>query len=122
MKAQAIYHITSAAEAKAAALAGFHVPAAFASEGFIHCSYPPQVSRVANRLFAGRTDLVLFEIDRACLTCEVVDENLEGWPERFPHIYGPLPMVAVAGVFEFPCTAQGQFELPHPLKTGILSP
>ncbi len=33
---------------------------------------------VANRIFRGRPDLVLLEIDPAELDCTVVDENLEG--------------------------------------------
>lgn len=115
---QTIYHITSADEAKAAALAGFYAPKAFESEGFIHCSYLQQVVAVANRIFAGREELVLFEIDRASLSCDVIDENLEGGTELFPHIYGRLPMAAVVAIFEFPCGALRQFDLPHPLKMG----
>ena len=113
---EAIYHITSADDARDAALAGTYAPKAFDAEGFIHCSYVRQVVPAANRLFAGRPDLVLFEIDRAKLSCAVIDENLEGGAERFPHIYGRLPMEAVAAVFEFPCAADGRFDLPHPLK------
>jgi len=111
-----LYHITSAQEARDAALSGTYSPATFDAEGFIHCSYLHQVSAVANRIFAGRPDLVLFEIDPARLSCDVVDENLEGGAERFPHIYGRLPMHAVVGIFEFPCGRGGRFDLPHPLK------
>lgn len=113
-----LYHITSEDEARAAALAGVYAPKAFVSEGFIHCSHVTQVCAVANRIFAGRADLVLFEIDRAALGCEVIEENLEGGAERFPHVYGRLPMTAVVAIFDFPCDAAGRFDLPHPLKTG----
>jgi uncharacterized protein (DUF952 family) len=107
-----IYHITSAVEAGDAARLGEYVPKAFEADGFIHCSYPRQVQAVANRRFSGRTDLVLLEIDRAKLPCEVVDENLEGGTDLFPHIYGCLPMSAVVRIHPFPCGADGRFDLP----------
>ena len=106
-----IYHITSAAEAKGAIASGEYAPQAFAREGFIHCSHRHQVCPVANRLFKGRTDLVLLEIDRLKLTCAIVEENLEGGAELFPHIYGRLPLSAIAQIHEFPCDTNGLFEL-----------
>jgi uncharacterized protein (DUF952 family) len=93
-----IFHITSEQEAKAAQRAGEYIPARFGEEGFIHCSYERQVAGVLDRIFKGRTDLVLLEIDPAKLPCKVVDENLEGGAELFPHIYGRLPMSAVVGI------------------------
>ena len=112
MATETIYHITSALETADALRLGEYVPTAFEAEGFIHCSYARQVRDVANRRFSGRTDLVLLEIDRAKLTCEVVDENLEGGTDLFPHIYGCLPMSAVVRIHPFPCGADGCFDLP----------
>lgn len=104
-----LYHITSKEEADAAKRAGFYEPSAFAREGFIHCSYAHQVSAVANRIFKGRNDLVLLEIDPRLLDCRIVDENLEGGSELYPHIYGSLQMSAVQNIVEFPCDADGRF-------------
>lgn len=109
-----IYHITSAGEAREAEKKGYYVPAAFDREGFIHCSYGHQVAAVANRIFGGRQDLVLLEIDPAALDCEVVDENLEGGSELYPHIYGRLKMAAVARVRELPCDSEGKFPVTLP--------
>jgi uncharacterized protein (DUF952 family) len=92
---QQLYHITSEAEAKKAQRTGEYVPMAFEAEGFIHCSYGHQVPATLNRIFKGRTDLVVLEIEPARLPCRVIDENLEGGAELFPHIYGKLPMSAV---------------------------
>ena len=64
---------------------------------------------VANRLFRGQNDLVLLEIDPARLACTVVDENLTGGTELFPHVYGAIPMSAVVGVHRFPCDPNGVF-------------
>jgi uncharacterized protein (DUF952 family) len=113
-----IFHITTVDEADAAVRSGSYAPQAFEAEGFIHCSYPRQVCAVAARLFAGRSDLVLLEIDRARLTCRIVDENLEGGAERFPHVYGRLPVSAIVAVHPFPCGADGRFALPDALRSG----
>jgi len=91
--------------------AGVYRPAAFAREGFIHCSYRRQVVPVANRLFRGRQGLVLLEIDPAQVPPPIVDENLEGGAELFPHIYGPLPLTAVVRVHTLRCGDDGRFEL-----------
>jgi len=104
-----IYHITSKREADEAWNTGFYEPAAFGREGFIHCSYAHQVIPVANRIFRGRPDLVLLEIDPAILECAIVDENLEGGSELFPHIYGRLDMSTVTRVLDFPCDSRGEF-------------
>jgi len=108
-----IFHITTSEEADAAARAGWYTPRAFAVEGFIHCSYLHQIREVANRRFLGRADLALFEIDPGRLPCEVLDENLEGGTDLFPHVYGQLPMTAVLRVHLFPCGQDGRFELPE---------
>ena len=112
-----LYHITTALEADAAAKTGSYVPRAYGADGFIHCSYSRQVVRVADLRFHGRTDLVLLEIDRALLSCRVVDENLEGGEELFPHIYGPLPMSAVVSVHLFCCMQNGCFEWPAAVRS-----
>jgi uncharacterized protein (DUF952 family) len=107
-----LYHITSAQEARDATRSGTYTPKAFEAEGFIHCSYRRQVRDVANRVFSGRSDLVLLEIDPTKLTCKVIDENLEGGTELFPHIYGRLPQGAVVRIHQLPCGEDGRFELP----------
>jgi uncharacterized protein (DUF952 family) len=95
---QHLYHITSEAEANEALRTAEYVPKAFEAEGFIHCSYGHQVPATLNRIFKGRTDLVVFEIDRTRLPCRVIDENLDGGSELFPHVYGKLPMSAVVRI------------------------
>jgi uncharacterized protein (DUF952 family) len=104
-----LFHITSAEELRTAQEDGVYRPAAFAREGFIHCSYRSQVVPVANRLFRGRQGLVLLEIDPALITSPIVDENLEGGTELFPHVYGPLPLSAVVRVLELRCGDDGTF-------------
>jgi uncharacterized protein (DUF952 family) len=107
-----LFHIATRAEVEGATRIGEYVPDAFAREGFIHCSYREQVSAVANRLFAGRRDLVVLEIDPRKLSCPIVDENLEGGPELYPHIYGPLPMTAVVAIHPLTSDEHGRFVMP----------
>lgn len=108
-----ILHIVSKTEANAARSQGYYQPASFNQEGFIHCSYPHQVCRVANLFYHGKTDLVLLEINKALIDCEVIDEDLYQSGEAFPHIYGQLPWKAVMAVHEFPGNDDGTFNLPE---------
>jgi uncharacterized protein (DUF952 family) len=93
-----IFHITSRHEAEEATLSGTYVPRDFEREGFVHCSYRHQLAAVADRLFRGRTDLVVLQIDPSRLTTPVIHENLEGGTELFPHVYGPIPMAAIVEI------------------------
>jgi uncharacterized protein (DUF952 family) len=78
-----LLHITAEAAWSAARDQGSTLPEAFAAEGFVHCSEPDQVVRVANARFVGRTDLVLLWISGARLSAPVRYENLEGGDELF---------------------------------------
>ena len=113
MTRERLFHITTVAEADAARAAGEYRPAAFAREGFIHCSHERQVVATADRIFGGRAGLVLLEIDPGRLACPIVVENLEGGVELYPHIYGSLPMDAVRAVHRFPPREDGSFSLPE---------
>lgn len=92
-----------------------YVPAAFAREGFVHCSFAHQLLGVANHnpLFRGRTDLLLLVIDPAALDAEVVVEDLYGEGRAYPHIYGTVPVDAVTAVLDFQPGPDGRFALPE---------
>ena len=107
-----LYHISSLAQWQLHRGDGTYVPETFHEEGFIHCSYLEQLTAVANRRFRHRQDLVILRIARAALSAEVIEENLEGGAELYPHLYGALPHEAVAEVVSFPCDALGWFRLP----------
>jgi uncharacterized protein (DUF952 family) len=104
-----IFHLTSQDEWWQAIRKGKYKPADFDHEGFIHCSYKQQLQSVANRLFRGQADLLVLVIDPSKLECQVIDENLEDGVERFPHIYGVLPVNAIVDTMAFPCNADGYF-------------
>jgi uncharacterized protein (DUF952 family) len=92
----ALFHLTSAREWAAAGASGTVVPAGFATEGFVHCSTVAQIAGVFERYYAALADPVLLRIDSAALGD--LEVRWEGDPEQFPHVYGPLPVDAVAAV------------------------
>ena len=47
---------------------------------------------------------------------QVIDKPPAGGSKRFLHIYGPIPVDAVAEVIPFPCDAEGRFPLPAALE------
>ena len=63
------------------------------TEGFIHCSTAAQLATTGRRHFAGRSDLVVLEIDPDRLRWELRWEESGG--DHFPHLYGPLGLDAV---------------------------
>lgn len=79
--------------------AGSTRDAALSDVGFIHCSFRHQVETVANYIYNDWDgSLLLLEVDPDRIPSEVRVETLDGGTEGFPHIYGPLPTVAVRSV------------------------
>lgn len=107
-----LVHLCPAADWQVATERGEHRPASLDAVGFVHLSAPAQVHLPANRLYAGRSDLVLLLIDPARLPGEVRWEP--GVPTDpggmlFPHLYGPLPVAAVLQVTPYPPGDDGAF-------------
>lgn len=109
---KAFVHLCTAQEWEAAQRVGAHRPFSLEEVGFIHLSAPEQVHLPANRLYAGRTDLVLLSIDPAKLADPVRWEpGVPTDPESmlFPHLYGPLPASAVTSVTGYLPDTDGRF-------------
>jgi uncharacterized protein (DUF952 family)/uncharacterized damage-inducible protein DinB len=66
--------------------------------GYIHLSFAEQVGATARRHYAGSEDVLVLEIDPRRLHSEVRLETADGSAERFPHLYGPLPLDSVVSV------------------------
>ena len=115
-KSEFLYHITSIAEWEKAQAQNIYQPQRFSEEGFIHCSYLHQVIEVANRIFSNQNNLILLQIDCQKVESKIIDENLEGGKELYPHIYGLLPIDAVSDAIAFPSNSDGSFSLPAALK------
>jgi uncharacterized protein (DUF952 family) len=107
-----IFHIVPAADWDEACNRGSYTPASLTAEGFVHFSYRSQVARTANARFAGRDGLVVVEFDPARLADPVVDEDLYGAGECFPHIYAAIPTALATAVHPLPRDADGRFGFP----------
>ena len=114
-----IFHITKRIEWEEAVRAGEYRAASLNDQGFIHCSTPEQVVRVANFLFAGQCGLVLLCIDVEKLEAKVEYENCEGGIDLFPHVYGIINMEAVVDVVDFNPDQDGCFQLPSEIRRRL---
>jgi len=109
-----LLHLITPDDWRAAQAAGAVTP--LPAVGFVHLSTPEQVALPANRLFAGRRDLLLLVIDPDLLDADVRWEpGVPGDPEsmRFPHAYGPVPISAVTAVKPYLPDQEGRFGRPH---------
>jgi uncharacterized protein (DUF952 family) len=96
-----LVHLCTQQEWERARATGERRPPSLEDSGFVHLSSPEQVHLPANRLFAGRTDMLLLTLDASLLGSPVRWEpGVPGDPEAmtFPHLYGPLPARAVTSV------------------------
>ena len=114
-----IFHITSKSEWKEAQQRGEYIAPSLGTEGFIHCSTEKQVLHVANAFYRGQNDLVLLELDEEKIGPEIKWEPPTGAPamgisdsDKFPHIFGPINLTAVASVLDFEPDSAGLFTLP----------
>jgi uncharacterized protein (DUF952 family) len=102
MEKQLIYKLCARTEWDAAITAGEYTGSADdARDGFIHFSTAEQVAATAAKYFAGRSDLVLVEIDAAQLGPALRFEPSRGGA-LFPHLYGILPLCAVVSTRAYP--------------------
>ncbi len=74
------------------------------ADGFIHLSTAEQLPETLRRHFAGQVGLLILKVDVGRLLA-LSGDRLRWEPSRggdlFPHLYGPLPVEAVAEVTPF---------------------
>ena len=107
-----LVHLCTTDEWAQAKRVGERRPPSLATDGFIHLSAPEQVHLPANRLFAGRTDILLLRLNAAQLDAPVRWEpGVATDPEAmmFPHLYGPLPLSSVISVTPYLPAEDGTF-------------
>ncbi len=97
-----IYKIVDESAWKTAEAAGvFYGAEIDLADGFIHFSSAEQLAETAAKHFAGRTDLLLVEVESAVLGIDLKWEPSRGGA-LFPHLYGELPLCQVRSVRKFP--------------------
>ncbi len=111
------FHITQAAAWLEARAAGEYRLSTrgvtLEQQGFIHCSLRRQLRGVAELVYGDADDLVVLVIDPARLPVPVRFEAQEPGAEQYPHIYGALPVDAVASVFPVSRDRCGRLVLPE---------
>jgi uncharacterized protein (DUF952 family) len=115
VESDVLLHMCTAAEWESARVAGALAPPSLAEVGFVHLSTPGQVALPANRLFRGRSDVLLLVIDPARVGVEIRWEpGVAGDPGsmRFPHAYGPVPTSAVTATLPYLPGEDGTFTPP----------
>ncbi len=107
-----IYHMCRREEWQAAQAAGRYAGSSQdAADGFIHFSTADQVEASAAKHRAGQRDLVLIAVDAAALGPALKWEPARGGA-LFPHLYGALPLGAVAWARELPLGSDGRHRFP----------
>lgn len=82
-----------------ACLCGTHyAPSRYDVEGFVHLCRPAQLAGVLERYYRDREDLLLLVLETGAFDAELVFEDTTGSGERFPHLRGAIPHVAVRAV------------------------
>jgi uncharacterized protein (DUF952 family) len=79
-------------------------PPSLQTEGFVHLSLDSQVVGSRQRHFSAvaAEELLVVEVDAALLDAPLRWEAPPGRPgERYPHVYGPLPLRAIRSVMTY---------------------
>jgi glutathione S-transferase len=95
LDAGALFHLASGEEWAAYQESGTIAPDSLDTEGFVHCSWGRQVAGTVEKHFAGRTDLVALRLDPEAVEAPLLEEDSYGSGQAFPHVHGPIPVVAV---------------------------
>ena len=82
-----ILHITARKDWERANHVGIYETESLEKQGFIHCSYPSQLERVADANYSGRKDLLLLCIESSRVRADIREESAGG--ESYPHVFGP---------------------------------
>jgi uncharacterized protein (DUF952 family) len=112
-----IFHITTRQAWQTAESVGVYKAETLDTEGFIHLSSPHQVVNVANLFFKGQSDLVLLHVNEDLITSPIKYELVAD--DRYPHVYGPLNLDAVIGVYDFSENGLQGFSMPA--QSGFLN-
>jgi len=109
---QPLVHLCGLDAWQQALTAGELRPASLSESGFVHLSDPGQAHLPANRIFAGRTDVIALFLDPGRLGAPVRWEA--GLPTDpagmlFPHLYGAVPVPAVISARRYLPDVGGRF-------------
>ncbi|WP_322965934.1 DUF952 domain-containing protein [Sphingomonas fuzhouensis] len=81
------------------------------ADGYIHLSTAAQLTETVDKHFAGQTDLHIAGVDLEAMGEAVKWEESRGG-QLFPHLYAPLPLVAVIAYGPMERDEDGSVRLP----------
>jgi uncharacterized protein (DUF952 family) len=81
------------------------------TDGFLHFSTASQLRETLSKHFFGQGDLVLLEVDAQAIGTPLRWEPSRGG-DLFPHLYAPLPLVAITRQASIAVDADGSVNLP----------
>jgi uncharacterized protein (DUF952 family) len=118
MTTRLIYHICLAEEWNSAKLSGrYSGSSQDKMDGFIHFSSGQQVIESAEKHRFGQDNLILLEVNSQKLGINLKWE-LSRNSEKFPHLYGDLPVIAVIRSFDLKLNASGTHMFPKNWDLG----
>lgn len=80
------------------------------NEGFIHCSYPKQTTKVLNKHYKNEKIIILLMIDENKLQSKCLFEDLKNKGEKFPHVYGSINTNSIIKTLEVKPNKDGTFD------------
>lgn len=108
-----IYHIVKKSVWEKTKHSVYYTTHSLNREGFIHCSFEDQVVKVANTLYKGANDLLVLCIDDIKVKSILKVEDLYRLNEKYPHLYGKLPINSIEKVVELEVLEDGTFLKPN---------
>lgn len=105
---EAIYR----AETRGGVFAGAGIDKA---DGYIHLSTAAQLGETLSLHFRGQGDLLLIAVRTRDLGAALLWEPSRGG-QLFPHLYGPLPLAAVAWTAPVSVAPDGEVDLPAAVR------
>lgn len=103
-----IYHITDAKLWERALELGDYSHPSLKAEGFIHCSTLTQLPATVARFFSEAQSLIILHIVERRIKELVRWEESDG--DKFPHIYGQLPLEAIEDLSIIERDDKGQWD------------
>lgn len=104
-----IFHIVNKDKWNLDKTSNFYTTHSLEREGYIHCSFNSQLMKVADSFHKGQTDLVVLCIDENKLGDKYKVEDLFNLSEKYPHVYGEIPINTIDKVVELCVDDNGNF-------------
>ena len=107
-----IYKIVTREQWQQTQATNVFVPAAIdLTDGYIHFSTACQLRETAAKHFPPPADLLVLEVDAQAVKEQLRWEVSRG-DDRFPHLYGNLPLATIQAVYPLPFNDRGQHVFP----------